>query len=226
MLSQANFRIQAFQAATFGNINNMTDERGLPRQESNCCPSNLFALYFQLFHSRMCFIPEYAENIVTDTMEKTAEPENRLAFIVPSVAVDLVLYNSYRSGVSSIFIAEENVSTEYLGFMMHIALRNIIRLKASQYFESGIFSTFFKKAFYKDRFMSKQDEVGPQVLTLQHLSAGFVVICGLLIVSMVVFAAECGPKLVRDLKKWFKKWVEVCLLCYIVVKFTRMNKML
>jgi hypothetical protein len=182
----------------------------------------VLVMTFILFHLRMCFIPEYADDEVVDAMGKVVEPENRFAFIVSSIAIDQVLFKSYRKGVSSIFVTEENVSNEFLGMMMHIALRDIIRLKASQYIESGILSKYYLKAFYKESFMSKQDAIGPQVLTLQHLSAGFVVICGLLILSLAVFVAEFLPKLLKKLKEC----VEVCLVCYIVIKFTRMNKML
>jgi hypothetical protein len=104
----------------------------------------------------------------------------------------------YRSGVSSIFAAEENVAPLYWGFVMNTPLKDIVSLKASQLHESGIISHMFKAAFMKD-FESKPEAIGLQVLTLQHLEAGFVVIFCLLVLSIPVFAVEIAPKLWKKL---------------------------
>jgi hypothetical protein len=40
--------------------------------------------------------------------------------------------------------------------------------------------------------------------------------------SVIAFMIECSPKMLRKLKKQ----LEMCLIGYVVVKFTKMNKML
>jgi hypothetical protein len=105
---------------------------------------------------------------------------------------------------------------------MSLALKNIIYLKAPQLVESGIMHRHMQDAFVQVDKKPKPQAIGPQVLTVQHLSASFIIIFGFLGLSMIVFMAECAPKLMIKLKKQF----EMCLMCYIVVKFTRMNKML
>jgi uncharacterized membrane protein SirB2 len=125
---------------------------------------------------------------------------------------------TYRYGSSSIFEASEDVSSLYAGYQMHVALKDIVTLKISHIHESGFFLHQARKLLI-EQFKFKRQEIGPQVLSLRHLSAGFLVICGFLVISIAAFAAECAPK---QLKKLFG----TCLSIYIVVKFVRMKKML
>jgi hypothetical protein len=107
---------------------------------------------------------------------------------------------SYRSGFSSVFESEEEVFPSYVGFMMTNALKDVIHFRASQLHESGIIWHFIKQ---ESDFKSKPEEIGPQVLKLEHLKAGFVIICGLLGASVFVFAIECLSKLLKKALLWF-----------------------
>jgi hypothetical protein len=153
--------------------------------------------------------------------DRVAEPENRIGFVTTSLIFREALKQCYRSGVSSVFLAEDNIAPVHIGYFINVAHKDIITLKASQFVESGIISYWMKKTIYGEP-PTKQEEIGPQVLTLQHLSAGFVVIFALLALSIIAFAAECAPKLLRSTKKWIQR----CVMGYVVMKFTRMNKML
>jgi hypothetical protein len=126
-----------------------------------------------------------------------------------------------KYGVPSVFVADENVAPLWFGFIMQMYLKNIITLRASQLHESGILSHMLKARFMKD-FEKKPKEIGPQVLTLRHLAAGFVVISCLLAVSVAVFAVEVAPKLWRKMLTWLGKAV----FCCVIVKFKRMNKLI
>jgi hypothetical protein len=127
----------------------------------------------------------------------------------------------YRSGVTSIFPTDENIISHHLGFTMHPALKETVDLKASQVYESGFFQKYIQNMLPED-FRSKPEPIGPQVLTLKHLKAGFVVICLLLALSFVAFLAECTPKLIRNLKRQ----MELCVACFAVMKFTKQNKVM
>jgi hypothetical protein len=83
-------------------------------------------------------------------------------------------------------------------------------------------SLLSNEKFALEEFKSKPEKIGPQVLTLQHLGAGFIVICVSLGISVIAFAAECAPMLIRKFKRWFG----LSVVLYVVVKFTRMNRML
>jgi hypothetical protein len=93
--------------------------------------------------------------------------------------------------VLSIFVADEDVSPAWYGFDMNIVLKDIIRLKASQLVESGILSKVLPEICNHELQLTKPGEIGPQVLTLRHLEAGFVVICVFLGVSLIAFVVEC-----------------------------------
>jgi hypothetical protein len=149
-----------------------------------------------------------------------AEPENRFAFTTFPFVIKHAYKLNYRAGVSSIFEADEDLLVSHYGFVMHVALTDIIKLKASQFHEAGIFQYIANNISFIDDFKSKLEKIGPQVLTLRHLSASFVVICVLLSFSVVVFLAEFIPKLVRKLLEL----LELLSLCYVVVIFVRLNK--
>jgi hypothetical protein len=99
---------------------------------------------------------------------------------------------------------------------MHPALKDIIHLKGSQLHEAEIINHLSKDKSMKN-FKRKSVEIGPQVLTLKHLGAGFVLIVSFLVLSFIVFAVECAPK---KLKQMF----DVLMAGLIVVKFTKMKK--
>jgi hypothetical protein len=111
--------------------------------------------------------------------------------------------------------------SHYYGFTMHPALKETVDLKASQVFESGYFQKKIQKMLPED-YRSRPEPIGPQVLTLKQLKDGFVVICALLAVSFVAFLAECTPKVGMKLKRQ----LELCVACFVVVQFTKLNKML
>jgi hypothetical protein len=149
------------------------------------------------------------------------EPENRLGFITSHLYFTYAHNRNYKNGVSSVFLANDGIAPVHIGFLINVAYKDIITLKASQFVESGIISYWMKKTIYGEP-PTKRDEIGAQVLTLQHLSAGFVVIFALLALSIIAFAAECAPKLLRSMKKWIQR----CVMSYVVKKFSGMNNML
>lgn len=100
--------------------------------------------------------------------------------------------NSYRSGVSSILFLEETVTTVF----------EIFRFASSSpffdYFNeilsdltTGGFLIYWEKSFINPRGLKmKVDEIGPQVLTMEHLMLGFQISLGALGTASVVFGLE------------------------------------
>jgi hypothetical protein len=155
------------------------------------------------------------------SLQAITEPENRMGLFASLMVMKAFYKRDYRSGVPSVFVADENVLPLHWGYVMKTPLRDIISSKALQLQEAGIWTRHFKNAMLED-FRSKPEEIGPQVLTLQHLSAGFVVIVTLLSLSVAVFAVEVSAKLWRKLLPWLGKAV----FCCVVLKFTRINKLM
>jgi hypothetical protein len=138
--------------------------------------------------------------------EILTEPENRIAILTTPKYISLHYKVFYRSGVPSVFVAEEDVAITWFGFVMDPPMKDIITLKASQLQQAGIMQRSLKPEFKED-FELEPEEIGPQVLTLQHLEAGFVVILFLLLLSIVVFAVEFASKLLV----WIKRVVFCCV---------------
>jgi hypothetical protein len=148
------------------------------------------------------------------------EPENQIGLLGSEMIMKVYFkMKNFRSGVSSIYVADENVVPLYWGYIMNTPLKEIITSKASQLYEAGILTRILKSMFMED-FRVKPEEIGPQVLTMQHLEAGFVVIACLLAFSVAVFTVEVAPILWRKMLYW----IERAIFCCVVVKFIRMNK--
>jgi hypothetical protein len=154
-------------------------------------------------------------------MDIFMEPENRVACLYTSVLFKAHYKSDYRSGVPSIFFAVEDIAPTWWGFNMTTVLKDILTLKVSQLHEAGIIERDMYFELKSDTEL-KPEKIGPQVLTLPHLAAGFVMILFLLLLSIAVFAVEFVPKL------WMKllAWLQRAVFCCVVVKFTRMNKLM
>jgi hypothetical protein len=128
--------------------------------------------------------------------------------------------DQFKSGASSIFVANEDVSITYSGFLMSVSLKDIIHLKASQLVESGIINRYIQQVYLQVDKEPKPQATGPQVLTVKHLPANFIIIFGLLAISIIVFMFECAPKLMKMLKKQ----LEMCLMCFVVSSSLRRTR--
>jgi hypothetical protein len=116
------------------------------------------------------------------------DPENRLAFLECPMFINNLL-EQFKIGKQSIFESDEVISQVYISASISPPLKDIVSLKISQLVESGIFTHIFYRQLKRD-FPLKPQKIGPEVLTIQHLSAGFVVICSLLLLCILVFTAE------------------------------------
>jgi hypothetical protein len=170
----------------------------------------------------------FAEKNIPLRLKRVVDHENHFAYICTPLFVSTTYRSVYKSGKPSIFALDDYVSSLYLGFAMHIALKDIITLKASQYVESGLWKKRMDNTM-KDHYWKVTDKIEPQVLRVKHLSLGFIIICVMWAVSTVAFVFEFAPKFYRKLKKQFKllkKQLEMCLMVYVVVKFMQMKKLL
>jgi hypothetical protein len=124
----------------------------------------------------------------------------------------------YRTGMPSLFESKvESIAPARFAIMISLPLKDIMNMIISRFQESGFFSLETIRNHTEN--LWKHEEVGPQILTMQHLQAGFVVICGLLILSITVFFAELAIPLLHSIMKMF-------IMGYSVVKFTMINKIL
>jgi hypothetical protein len=160
-----------------------------------------------------------ADKKIDEIFEMIVEPENRYGFIYSPLELKIALNRNYKTGVTSITTANQDLSNYHVAFHSFPELKELVHSKATQLLESGIFWYLYKNAYFPRDFTSTPEPIGPQVLSVAHLKAGFVIFCVLLGLSVVAFVVECTPKVSRKL-------FHLCLACYIVVKFTKMKKML
>jgi hypothetical protein len=139
-----------------------------------------------LFHDTFRLQCQETQEILSD---KFVEPENRMAIIGPRQFPDYIHKLSYSSGTSSIFTANEKVSPLFYGYMSEEHLKEIVKLKAARLEESGILKHIFERSKLSTRTESNSESF-PQVLTLPHLEAGFVIFCVMSGVSIVAFLGE------------------------------------
>lgn len=126
----------------------------------------------------------------------------------------------YKRGTPSIIVADPSIGPIFLGIStsQHV-MKPELHLLVSKLRESGIFTHLVKNTVFRDEINEKPREIGPQVLTLGHLRAGFVICVVMWLLSAFAFIFECTTKI-------WKKLFGLCLSSYVVVKFIRMNKII
>lgn len=123
---------------------------------------------------------EYFLNIV-------AESENKATTHVYRSLGHHAMLN-YRSGDLSFKLLQDDVVTALFGiiFKKFCPFFESFNKKIDQMISAGIVSQFSNRGKIKIRF----DEIGPQILTWDHLSVGFAACTIPLIISIVVFFCE------------------------------------
>ena len=119
----------------------------------------------------------------------TSEPSNRYAKEDYRNALNLIENQVYRSGITSLSALDQNYKTFHMGVLFD---------KWSPYFETfndvkiWFESNGIMEKWRRDTKLvsKKQDELGPQILTMDHLKIGFLACLVPLLVSIPVFIAE------------------------------------
>jgi len=110
----------------------------------------------------------------------------------------------YRDGDLSFKLLAENVVTIYMSkiFKPFCPFFESINSKIDQLMSAGIISHWINSDKLKINF----DEIGPQVLTWEHLELGFAVCMIPLLIGIVVFLCECFvPKIKREVRSCLVK---------------------
>lgn len=102
------------------------------------------------------------------------------------------ILSQFRGGFPSIEILEGNVETVYLSLELpsFSPLVEVFNEKIYQLLASGVVSYWQYCLLYPTGLKKKLDEIGPQVLTMEHLSVGFLVCLCPFILSIFVFVCE------------------------------------
>ena len=118
----------------------------------------------------------------------------------------------YSRGLTSLILLEKSIKSTPLGIDFGIAspfadtLKNLLLHATAGGFIERWFAQWFN---LKNK--RKEDQIGPQVLTLEHLEIGFIACAIPLSLSVIVFLVELS---VERLKKLLS-----CFLSYLVAPF-------
>jgi hypothetical protein len=167
------------------------------------------------------FNPISTPQDVTDFYEKidyAVDSGNRIVAITAPAWFKQYMGMVFGSGTSSIIVAEPSIAPVYFGISteQHV-MKPELHLLASKLRESGILAHLMKNYLFRDEMNEKPREIGPQVLTLGHLRAGFIICIVMWSLSALAFIFEYSVRI-------WKKLFTLCVSSYVAVKFTKMNK--
>lgn len=131
-----------------------------------------------------------------------AEPENRATTIGTPLILDLIT-NQYRNGITSLSMVKESIGMLCFGFAFQpfSPFYDTLNRKVMHLIESGITDYWIIKHNF-GRSLFKIEEIGPQVLTMEHLEVGFIVSIAPLFISLLSFFLEIT---VHQFKKFLDK---------------------
>lgn len=126
-------------------------------------------------------------------LQNAAEPANKF-FVAVTAEEFAARNNEFIFGRSSLILLKENIKTSYscLVYKAESPFKKIFDIKLIQLHESGIIANLTSKI---DLIENSEKEIGPEVLTMEHLEIGFLAWLVPLIISVVCFVFEIGSKL-------------------------------
>lgn len=124
-------------------------------------------------------------------IDRMVEPENHVALIH-----DRNIYSKlkHKVGLTSILPTDIIVSVTYFGLDSDAAAQEMYFLKASHLHEAGLIAqakVINQRKHDHRQYIGAKMKIGPQVLTLTELKAGFVLFCSFLSLSLFAFVLEC-----------------------------------
>lgn len=143
-------------------------------------------------------------------LDFVVEPANKMTMMGFSALIEMIHNNHidyYRSGFSSVLMLEETFDTIFKvlylrGFDPFYESFN----KLMSDLAAGGFLTYWESLIINPRGLKMRvDEIGPQVLTTEHLMFGFQIYLGALAISSIAFCIEITIKFLRKKPENFLK---------------------
>lgn len=128
---------------------------------------------------------------IINILDSVAEPENKLTMVIPSRII-LSINNHFRSGFSSLLFVDENFQSFFFGFAFRrfSPYLQIMDEKMIELIEAGFIQHWMEWKLRSGK--TTAEEIGPQVLTMEHLKPSFVICLIPIIISGVAFLVEIG----------------------------------
>lgn len=120
-----------------------------------------------------------------------AEPANRASAITSKLVLNIIHYRIYRSGFSSLVLLDENVmsSCRAMNFPPFSPFYEEFNGKVSRMISGGLIEYWYSNYLGLKKAI-RVDEIGPEILTMEHLEIGFVICLIPMVLSILVFISE------------------------------------
>lgn len=128
-----------------------------------------------------------------ESLDIASEPANKATTLMSPYFLSYVNAKSYRSGFSSIeMLGGEQVYSLPMAVMFPYfsPLFEAFNEKISLMLSNGLIDYWRYKLFSGERLKIKFDEIGPQVLTMDHLAIGFLFCLLPMTLSILAFVGE------------------------------------
>lgn len=164
-------------------------------------------------------------NATTNCLDVVSEPANKGTMLITQETLDYIESRQYRNGFSSISLMSASRSFIMFGmvFKPFSPLYETINEKVHHMMSGGIMQYLYReqhrseKTSCNDKVRKREEPIGPQVLTMEHLQYGFLICLILLGLSFVVFAVE-----MRD--SFYFSVVNTLTACSVVKAFLKNRK--
>lgn len=137
-------------------------------------------------------------------LDIVAETANIGTFLVAKRHLAYAEDEAYRSGFSSLSLLEDGFDSSFVGFNFKsfCPFYETFKSRLDQMTSAGIILRIVDN-FFHFKSNQKKMEIGPQVLTMEHLAVGFLICLIPLALSIVAFVGELLIDFVR--RKNFKR---------------------
>jgi hypothetical protein len=135
-------------------------------------------------------------------LELVVEPANKIAFVAGESILPHTHSSFYRSGISSLKILQEPIRSTSLAVAVRPSFPffDVINQMLSKLAAGGILSYWQDLTINPKSFKMKIEEIGPQILTLEHLMIGFQICLAALTFGVIAFGLEIGVKFISKTK--------------------------
>lgn len=158
---------------------------------------------FRFSHTDQHFRPTFSTiepaddpDVIEQLLNLLAEPENKFTTLLNQEYLNSI-HGTYRDGTSSIHVLDETVAPLIAGqqFKEFDPLKKTFDEKFSRLYESGLINKLH------ERNSLKEEEIGPEILTMDHIGIGFLCCIAPLMIALGVFFLEIEHKAVKKVLK-------------------------
>lgn len=160
--------------------------------------------YFNIFVS-FSLRTEYCKS--WECYDIVAEPANKGTAIMSPYLLSMLQNNQYRSGLSSLELVEERLAGVHMSVMFPYfsPLFEAFNEKIQLMLSNGLIDYWHKNFANRRGLKIKIDDIGPQILTMEHVSIGFLVCLFPMVLSILAFVGEIAVFKIRTKNLAFTK---------------------